>query len=99
MLWVALAIPSVRVLARPLVAVAAAQCAAGLHARTLAGVIVPPGGVDSPPPGCIVGASQVVAWLQWHLRILGLRSGIRMVKGFSAALTPLTRHWMSVPLV
>ena len=89
----------VRVLARPLVVVAAARCAAGLHARNLAGVVVPPGGVDSPPPGCIVGASQVVAWLRWRLRVLGLRSGIRMVKGFSAASTPLTRRWMSVPLV
>ena len=89
-------LPHVRVLARPLVAVAAAQCAAGLHARNLAGIIVPPRGVDSPPPGCIVGASQVVAWLQWRLRILGLRSGICMVKGLLATSLPLTRRWMSV---
>ena len=44
----------VRVLAWPLVAVAAARCAAGLHTHNLAGVIVPPGGVDSPPPGCML---------------------------------------------
>ena len=88
----------VRVLARPLVVVAAAQCAAGLHARNLAGIVVPPGGVDSPPLGCIVGASQVVAWLRWRLCVLSLRSGIRMVKGFLAASTPLTRRWMSVRL-
>ena len=87
----------VRVLAWPLVAVAAAQCAAGLHAHNLAGIVVPPRGVDSPPPGCIVGASQVVAWLRWCLHVLGLRSGIHMVKGFVAASMPLTRCWMSVP--
>ena len=51
-------LPHVRVLARPLVAVSAAQCAAGLHTRNLTGIVVPPGGVDSPPPGCIVGTSM-----------------------------------------
>ena len=97
--WLSPSLLCVQVLARPLVAVAAARCAAGLHACNLAGIIVPPGGVDYPPPGCIVGTSQVVAWLRWCLCVLGLRSGIRMVKGFSAALMPLTRRWMSVPLI
>ena len=96
--WCLPSLRHVRVLARLLVAVAAARCAAGLHAHNLAGIIVPPGGVDSPPPGC-VGTSQGVAWLRWHLRVLGLRSGIHMVRGFSAASMPLTRCWMSVPLL
>ena len=92
--WLSPSLPCVRVLARLLVAVAAARCAAGLHAHNLADVVIPPRGVDSPPPGCIVGTSQVVAWLRWCLRILGLRSGIHMVKGISAASMPLMRRWL-----